>query len=112
MHPLKLRPCSENEAEPPKSSENPLRRVLLSTIYGAVESMSNEWQRADELALAMDALDGAGIEFFGPFSSLKNGEHFVIADRIVTLTEVLELISKGQLNRDGVRNLLSSQSNQ
>lgn len=67
--------------------------------------------RHDELARAMDALGGAGIEFLGPFASLKSGELFVIADRIVTLSEVLELLSKGQLNRDGVRNLLSSRSN-
>lgn len=65
--------------------------------------------RYDDLAHAVEALDKAGIEFFGPFASSK-GEIFVMEGMVLTLPEVLELSSKCQLNRDGILNVLSSQS--
>lgn len=49
----------------------------------------------DDLARAMNALDEAGIEFFGPSGSSK-GDLFVIGDRILRLSEIFELSSKGQ----------------
>jgi hypothetical protein len=56
----------------------------------------------DELARALDFLEELGIKFRGPYSTSK-GEILVIEDKILMLFEVLELFSKGQLNRDGIR---------
>lgn len=56
----------------------------------------------DEVAYALDLLEESGIKFCGPFSSSK-GEILVIEDKILMLFEVLELFSKGELNRDGIR---------
>ncbi len=56
----------------------------------------------DEVAHALDFLEESGIEFCGPFSSSR-GEILVVEDKILMLLEVLELFSKGQLNRDGIR---------
>lgn len=64
--------------------------------------------RRDELARALKALQESGIEFRGPFETSK-GELLVIEDKALMLFEVLELFSKGQLNRDGIRNLRFSQ---
>jgi hypothetical protein len=56
----------------------------------------------DELARALDFLKELGIKFRGPYSTSK-GEILVIEDKILMLFEVLELFSKCQLNRDGIR---------
>jgi hypothetical protein len=62
----------------------------------------------DELARALKSLQESGIEFRGPFYTSK-GEIFVIEDKALMLFEILELFSKGQLTRDGIRNLRFSQ---
>lgn len=59
----------------------------------------------EELARAIKSLRESEIKFCGPFASSK-GELIVIEDTILTVYEVLELFSKGQLNRDSIRKLL------
>ena len=56
----------------------------------------------DEVAHTLDFLEESGIKFRGPYSSSR-GEILVIEDKILMLFEVLELFSKGQLNRDSIR---------
>jgi len=62
----------------------------------------------DELSRALKALHESGIEFRGPFETSK-GELVVVEDKALMLFEVLELFSKGQLTRDGIRNHRFSQ---
>jgi hypothetical protein len=64
--------------------------------------------RRDELSRALKALRESGLEFRGPFET-SQGELVVIEDKALMLYEVLELSSKGQLTRDGIRNLRFSQ---
>lgn len=64
---------------------------------------------SDELTRALTSLKELGGEFRGPFVTSK-GEIVVVEGTILMLSEVLELFSEGQLNRAGIRNLLSSQS--
>jgi hypothetical protein len=60
---------------------------------------------ADQLARAIESLRESGIKFRGPYASSR-GQLIAIEDTILTVYEVLELFSRGQLNRDGIRNLL------
>jgi hypothetical protein len=71
-------------------------------------SQSGSGAQRDELSRAFKALHESGIEFRGPFVTSK-GELILIEDKALMLFEVLELFSKGQLNRDSIRNLRFSQ---
>ena len=59
---------------------------------------------SDELGRALKSLEKLGIASRGPFSTSK-GEIVVIEDKILLLSEVLDLFSQGRLNRDGIREL-------
>lgn len=69
--------------------------------------MSNGYGAAprEEVEQAVKALQESGIEFRGPFRSSK-GDLIVIGDKILMLSEVLELFSKGRLNRQGILDFL------
>ena len=66
-------------------------------------SQSGSGAQRDELSRALKALHDAGIEFRGPFDTSK-GELIVVEDKVLMLFEVLDLLAKGQLTRDGIRN--------
>jgi hypothetical protein len=62
-------------------------------------------RHGDELREALKSLKASGIDFRGPFLTSK-GELVQVEDQLLKVAELLELFSRRQLNRKGIRNVL------
>ena len=59
----------------------------------------------DELTRALRSLKDSGVDFRGPFLTSK-GELIQVEDQLLKVAELLELLSRGQLNHEGICNFL------
>ncbi|HXP68617.1 MAG TPA: hypothetical protein VOA88_04985 [Candidatus Dormibacteraeota bacterium] len=62
-------------------------------------------RHGDELREALKSLKASEIDFRGPFLTSK-GELVQVEDQLLKVAELLELYSRRQLTREGIRNFL------
>jgi hypothetical protein len=62
-------------------------------------------RHGDELREALKSLKASEVDFRGPFLTPK-GELVQVEDQLLKVAELLELFSRRQLTREGIRNFL------
>ena len=90
---------------PPRDTPFRLGPFIVGVRQGEIVDQTTS--RRGELIHALGLLKRSGIDFRGSFSTSKR-ELVQVEDQLLKVTELLELVSIGQLTREGIRNFLST----